>query len=196
MFKDLSNTKATFSNLRWTEQAVDGAHYDECVFDHCVFNGSSFTHCQFVSCRFVGCDLSNLVVTASRFRDASFESTKLLGIDWTKADAMRDPHANTALRFTDCVLDLCNFFGLNLRSARFERCEAAEVTFTEADLRDALFRRTNLARARFHNSNLERADFREAMNYTIDPRANKVKGARFTLPEAVALLRGLDVIIE
>jgi Uncharacterized low-complexity proteins len=193
---DLSNTKRVIANVTWIAESVDGAEYDECVFDRCTFSGSSFTHCRFLSCRFVRCDLSNLTVTATRFRDARFESTKLIGVDWTKADAMAEPHTNTSLSFTDCVLDLSNFVGLNLRAATFERCHAIETDFAEADLRDAVFRRTDLSGARFHNSNLERADFRDALNYTIDPRANKMRGARFNLPEAVALLRGLDVVVE
>lgn len=196
MLWDLSNTKKVIADVTWMGESVDGAEFDECVFDHCTFSGSTFKHGRFLSCRFVRCDLSNLTVTATRFRDARFESTKLIGVDWTRADAMAEPHTNTSLSFTDCVLDLSNFVGLNLRAATFERCHAIETDFAEADLRDAVFRRTDLSGARFHNSNLERADFRDALNYTIDPRANKMRGARFNLPEAVALLRGLDVVVE
>jgi uncharacterized protein YjbI with pentapeptide repeats len=137
-----------------------------------------------------------MTVTSTRFRDVRFESTKILGVDWTKADSMDDPHANTSLFFLDCVLDLSSFFGLNLRSATIERCSAKETDFGEADLQGAVCRRTDFSGARFHGTNLEHADLREALNYAIDPRANKVKGARFSLPEAVALLRGLDIVID
>jgi len=191
-----NNAHKTFAGLKWIGERVDGAEVDECVFDHCLFGGSAFEHCRFTSCRFVSCDLSNIKVTTSRFRDTQFESTKLLGLDWTKAEGMTDPHANTALSFVDCVLDLSSFFGLNLHSATIERCSAKEADFGEADLQEAICRRTDFAGARFHGTNLERADFRDALNYVIDPRANRVKGARFSLPEAVALLRGLDIVIE
>ena len=99
----------------------------------------------------------------------------------------------------DPLSDSCaisSFFGLNLRSATIERCSAKETDFGEADLQGAVCRRTDFSGARFHGTNLERADLREAVNYAIDPRANKVKGARFSLPEAVALLRGLDIVID
>jgi fluoroquinolone resistance protein len=186
----------TFTALKLIDERVDGAEFDECVLDHCILSGSEFNHCRFASCRFTACDLSNIKLTSTRFRGIRFETTKILGVDWTKTDAMNDPHANTALSFTDCVLDLSSFFGLNLRGATIERCIAKEADFGEADLRDAVCRRTDFSGARFHGTNLEGADFREALGYVIDARSNKVKGARFSLPEAVSLLRGLDIVID
>ena len=142
------------------------------------------------------CDLSNAKIPNTRFRDVRFESTKLLGVDWTKADGMADPHAKTALAFVACVLDLASFAGANLRDATFEDCRAKETDFTEADLRGSTWAGSSLTDTRFHNTNLERADLSRASGYEIDPRANRLKGARFALPDAVALLRGLDVVIE
>lgn len=192
----VSHVSETFRAFRLEAEQLEGAEFDQCFFDRCVFSRSVFAHCRFTSCRFVGCDLSNIGVPSSRFRDVRFEATKLLGVDWTKADAMADAHAPTSLSFVECVMDLSSFFGLNLRGAVMQRCSAKEVDLSEADLRGAICRGTNFAGAKFHATNLERADLREASSYTIDPRANRVKAARFSLPEAVALLQGLDVVIE
>lgn len=191
-----SHAQRTFSGRTWSGQSLDRAEFDECVFERCDFSAATLDHCRFTSCRFVHCDASNAKMRSSRFRGVRFESTKLLGVDWTKADGMADPHARTALAFVDCVLDLSSFFGVNLQGAVIEKCSAKETDFTEADMRDASCAGTNLADARFHNTNLEGADLRRASNYTIDPRANKLKGARFSLPDAAALLRGLDIVIE
>ena len=191
-----SHAGETFRALRQENGRFNSSEFDQCVFDRCVFSRSVFAHCRFTSCRFIGCDLSNIGVPSSRFRDVRFEATKLLGVDWTKANAMAEAHGPTSLSFVDCVVDLSSFFGLNLRGAVMERCSAKEVDLSEADLRDAVCRGTDFTGAKFHATNLERADLREAMNYAIDPRANRVKGARFSLPEAVALLRGLDIVIE
>ncbi len=196
MLDGLSHEGRTFRALRWEDSRVAGTEFDRCVFDRCVLSRSVLTHCRFTSCRFVGCDLSNVSVPSSRLRDVRFETTKLLGVDWTKADAMADAHAPTSLSFVECVLDLSSFFGLNLRGAVMERCSAKEVDLAEADLRDAVCRGTDFAGAKFHATNLEHADLREALNYAIDPRVNKVRGASFSLPEAAALLRGLDIVIE
>lgn len=102
----------------------------------------------------------------------------------------------TGLALSRCPLRVNEAPGLNLRGATLEACSAKEADFAEADLRDALCPRTDFAGAKFHGTNMERADMREALNYVIDPRVNKVKGARFSLPEAVALLRGLDIVVE
>src|SRR6266508_2070879 len=104
--------------------------------------------------------------------------------------------ASRARASVTCASSLPSFFGLNLRGAVMERCSAKEVDLAEADLRDAVCRGTDFAGAKFHGTNLERVDLRDALNYAIDPRVNKVKGARFSLPEAAALLRGFDIVIE
>ncbi len=196
MLKGPLHTDETFTGARWVDERIEGLEFDSCVFERCVLHGSTFAHCRFGSCRFIGCDLSNAKVPSTRFRDVEFRSTKLIGIDWTKADGMSDRAAMASTTFTECVLDLSSFYGLNLRGTTMERCSAKEIDLTEADLRDAVCRGTDFAGARFHGTDLENADLSGALNYAIDPRVNKVKRARFTLPEAAALLRGLDVIIE
>jgi uncharacterized protein YjbI with pentapeptide repeats len=191
-----SHVHETFVGRSWAAERVDQAEFDECVFEGSDLSAATLAHCRFTSCRFVRCDLSNAKIPNTRLRDVRFESTKLLGVDWTKADGMADPHAKTGLAFVGCVLDLASFAGVNLRGATIEDCRAKETDFTEADLRDSTWDDSNLTGARFHNTNLERADLRRASSYEIDPRANRLKGARFALPDAVALLRGLDVVIE
>jgi fluoroquinolone resistance protein len=51
----------------------------------------------------------------------------------------------------------------------------------------------------FSGKNLEGRVFASctlAVRYNIDPQTNKIKKAKFSLPEAIGLLRGFDVIIE
>ncbi|MBS0627616.1 MAG: pentapeptide repeat-containing protein, partial [Verrucomicrobia bacterium] len=55
------------------------------------------------------------------------------------------------------------------------------------------FKDTDLLGTIFHNSDLSKADFSGSENYEIDVRLNKVKKARFSLPEALGLLRGFDI---
>jgi hypothetical protein len=40
------------------------------------------------------------------------------------------------------------------------------------------------------------ADFREAFNYDIDFKFNKLAKAKFSIPEALSLLNSLDIILE
>jgi fluoroquinolone resistance protein len=101
-----------------------------------------------------------------------------------------------SIKFHNTVLDYSGFFGLKLHKWEFVECIAHEVDFTEADLTDAKCMETDFAHSRFLHANLTRADFSQARNYAIDPTSATVKGAIFTLPEAISLLTGLGVVID
>ena len=49
---------------------------------------------------------------------------------------------------------------------------------------------------RKHNANLEKANFKGAFNYYIDPLKNRLKNARFSYPEVLALLIPFGIKIE
>ncbi|MGK5082194.1 pentapeptide repeat-containing protein [Bdellovibrionota bacterium FG-1] len=68
--------------------------------------------------------------------------------------------------------------------------------FSGTDLSECDFQKSDLFNARFQNTTLLKADFRGAHSYLIDPISNKVRGARFSLPEAQGLLVGLGIRIE
>ena len=74
-----------------------------------------------------------------------------------------------------------------------QKCQAHDVDFREADLSKASFSFSDLANSMFVNSNLTTADFSYAYNYSIDIKTNKIAKAKFMLPEANALLHGLDI---
>ncbi len=78
-----------------------------------------------------------------------------------------------------------SFFSSTLRE-----CNFADTCLIEAD-----FKNTDLSLTTFHNCDLSKANFSGSKNYTIDIRANKVKKAKFSLPEAIALLLGFEIEI-
>jgi fluoroquinolone resistance protein len=53
-----------------------------------------------------------------------------------------------------------------------------------------------LTGASFTKSDLSKADFRTAKDYFIDPSFTKIKGAKFALPEALALLTALGAEVD
>jgi fluoroquinolone resistance protein len=101
-----------------------------------------------------------------------------------------------SLEFEGCNVSYSNFFGLPVTRIALKDCVAREVEFGEADLSEAVFTGTDFQGAVFLHTNLTRAEFSGARNYAIDPTANTIKGAVFTLPEAVSLLRGFDIVIR
>jgi len=78
----------------------------------------------------------------------------------------------------------------------FTESTLKECHFTNSLLSEANFVRCNLVGTIFHNCDLTQADFSYAVSYAIDPRTNKLKGAKFTLPEAINLLQGFEIILE
>jgi fluoroquinolone resistance protein len=114
-----------------------------------------------------------------------------MGIDFTVCDP-------TLLRmsFEKCLLSGCNFTEMELKVAKFVECIVKQCHFVQCNLEKSNFHKANLAGSTFHHANLGKADFREAINYTIHPLHNDLKGAKFSQPEALSLLNGLEISIE
>jgi fluoroquinolone resistance protein len=94
------------------------------------------------------------------------------------------------------VLSYANFSGLDLRKSSLKDCVAREADFAETDLEGADLRGTDFTGARFTKTNLVKADLRHARSYAIRPGDNKIRKAKFSLPEATLLLYGLDIELE
>lgn len=185
-----------FSGLDLGAEVLSEVVFSGCRFERCSFSGGEWYRCALLDCGFDECDLSNLKVPGSRFVDVAFRRCKLLGVDWTLAGDRTASKLPLSFSFEDCVVSLCGFFGLSLKNSRLLRCTAIEADFAETDLSGCDCRETDFAKARFLHTNLSKADFSGARNYQIDPTANTVKRARFTLPEAVALLQAFDLRIS
>lgn len=82
-----------------------------------------------------------------------------------------------------------------IRENKFEQCIFDETDFAESDVSECNFRGSDFKGARFVDTNLQKADFQHAINYQIDPLTNKLKGAKFSLPEAIGMLTGLGIVI-
>lgn len=172
-------------------QIVDNEFY-ECTFSNSSFRETAFRSCRFHDCTFRDCDLSLVKVAGSSFRNTRFERCKVIGVDWTVA-AWPDFLADSPISFDDCVIDYSTFIGLSLRKIGFQGCSAKDVEFSEADLSGADFRDAVLSKSRFRQTNLTEANFAGASEYSIDVTLNNVTKATFSLPEAMSLLRSLDI---
>ncbi len=178
---------------------AQGGHLDGATFVGCTFEGArvrevSVHDCRFLACSFSQCDLSMVDVQGSVFRDASFDGCNLTGVNWARAvQTLHDP---LEVDFRDCVLDFGVFRGCVLEGRRLSHCVAHECDFRRANLVEAVCRGTDFAGSNFDGADLRGADLRHARNYAIDVRHTLVKGARFTLPDATALLQGLEIEVE
>jgi uncharacterized protein YjbI with pentapeptide repeats len=73
-----------------------------------------------------------------------------------------------------------------MQSVDFTKCNLSAAVFDDCDLHNAIIT----------NSNLEKADFRRAINFSIDPEKNNLKGALFSLHTVEGLLSKYNIKIE
>jgi fluoroquinolone resistance protein len=179
-----------FTALVLSGEDVESIRFEECTFDECRFVDFKFEKCLFIDCDFKGSVLSAIDPIGSRFLRPGFSQCKVIGFDWAKTTKLQD------LSFTECQIDYSNFSSLQLPRVRMVRCSAKEVRFNETSAVDGVFTETDFQGSTFFKSDLSRSDFRRAKNYSIDLNNNVIKGARFSLPEALSLLYGLDIVIE
>lgn len=185
-------SEEVFRDTALEGSVLSGSEFEECRFVGCSLSESEIRACRFAECTFEQCDLGLIRLPRSVFSACRFEDSKIIGVNWTEA-AWPETRLWVAVGFERCVMNHSTFLGLNLREMRVVDCTAHDVDFREADLTKVNFSGTDLSGSLFTNTDLTGADLRSARAYRIDPRENTLTGARFSLPEAISLLDGLDI---
>lgn len=188
---DNYHEKKEFTDIKLENTEIYDYTFDSCVFKNCSFNKVQFTNASFSSCEFYNCELVLCKQDGTTFDDVFFKSCRLTGINFTDcAEFGFNPN------FSDCLLDSCVFYDNTL-----SRCRITESTLRNTDFSNCRLKETDFSQTRFQNCSflgciMDKADFRSASGYSIDPSANKVKGALFSLPEAASFLKYLGVTVE
>lgn len=125
-----------------------------------------------------------------RFQDIKFIDCKIIGAEFFKCEK-----TFFSASFKNCLMQYCNFSDLNMKNSTFNGSKLKDSYFTNTLLNGANFNDVDLEGTIFHNCDLRKADFSSATQYDIDPQANKIKKAKFSLPDAIGLLRGFDITI-
>ena len=185
-------TDQVFDTLQLDSIQIDSSEFFDCVFKECSFVETVLDKCRFINCRFQDCDLSLVQVPENSFSGTIFEDSKCIGINWAQA-AWPVSSLGKPIRFEKCALNHSTFIGLSLVGIQIQDCIAVDVDFREADLSQSDFTGTDLSDSLFNHTNLSEADLSQARNYQIDPANNELKGARFSLPEAMSLLYNMDI---
>lgn len=178
-----------FKNLVCDNTKLLNKTFDECSFDNCNFSETSFKNCKFRHCQFTNCNLSLIDIKNSSWLNVVFNECKIIGVNWTYA-LISD---TWPLKFNQCNISQSNFLGLNLNSMSIIDCMAQEVDFRECNLSTAILTGSNLQNSLFASTNLSEANFINATNYSINLTQNKLTGAKFSLPEAFSLLKGIGI---
>lgn len=183
-----------FNRTHLQKQKIENKTFENCQFQDCDFTESLFHSCKFIDCTFKSSNLSNIKLNYSAFNDVTFDQCKLIGVNWTEAKwpniALTSP-----IKFYQCDLSHSSFYELKLTELVLQRSKAKQVDFRVADLSHSDFTQTDLEGSLFMHTNLSHADFTDAFNYAISPIDNKIKKAKFSLPDAMNLLQAFDIEI-
>ena len=180
-----------FSDQNLVSEGFEVGEYEACIFERCIFIGLDLGSTSFEECEFIDCDLSNVKVSNTAFRDVRFNKCKMLGIHFEAAN----PFLFT-LQFTACQLSVSSFYQCVLKQTHFKDCLLKDVDFVEADLTKARFINCDLDGALFDQSILVKSDFSSAINYTINPEKNRLKGAVFSRTGLEGLLGNYGIVVK
>lgn len=180
----------TFSSLDLNGKSLKKSQFEEVFFENCHFIESDWQQAQFTDCRFRNCNLSLVNLKGCRLQQVIFEECKIVGLDFCKCEKFLH------VTFRKSILHTCNFTDMKLKGTSFAGSNIREGYFSNTDLSECNFTETDLLGTLFHQCNLTKCDFRQAVNYAIDLRANNGSKAKFSLPEAVNLLKSFDITIE
>jgi uncharacterized protein YjbI with pentapeptide repeats len=133
-------------------------------------------------------------VPGSSFRETTFKKSAVVGVNWVEASWSKSGLLES-VGFIECEVSHSIFMGLELKKMVLTKCVAKDADFAEANLTQANFTHTDFAESRFLHTDLTEADFTNARNYAIDVAINTVKKAKFSLPEAVNLLRCMNIVL-
>src|SRR5258707_7426057 len=188
------NADQTFKRINYQNKIVGRRSFDHCTFSHCSFQETVFQNCKFRNCTFLDCDLRLMHVTGSTFRDTVFKSSAVTGVNWVEGSWSKTGLLES-IGVIDSEISHSTFLGLELRKMVIPECVAKNADFAEANLTEADCTYTDFTESRFLRTELSGTDFTHARNYAIDVSLNTVKQAKFSLPEAVNLLRCMNIIL-
>lgn len=182
-----------FEEEKFTE--IDGdlfenSEFIDCTFEKLDLTNVSLKNTKILESQFKHCNLSGVSLLNATISDCKFSECKLTGVNWSNSKRLN------ALNFSDCLMHYNVFQEVDLQNAIFKKADLKESDFSNSRLMDANFEEANLLGAIFNGSDLRKADLRGAKNYLIDPKYTLVKGAKFSLPEALSFLKSLEINVE
>jgi len=189
--QEVSLYNETLDKKDYTHTPLPKGEYENCTFSNCDFSGSSLAGSKFIECIFNSCNLSLARLNKTIVRDVQFKDCKMLGLRFDTCGGL-----SLLFSFDNCQLNHSSFYNTKVAQTVFKNCRLNEVDFTSANLSDAVFDNCNLLSATFDSTILERADFRTAYNYIINPQANNIRKASFSLSGVPGLLHEFDIEIE
>lgn len=179
-----------FNKVDFAVTQFDKGEYEYCKFSHCNFSDANFSENKFLECEFDSCNLSMTKLGMTVFIDTSFYNCKMTGLNFEHCSDF-----GFSIFCSNCILDYSIFYKKLLKNCSFKNCSFIESDFTEANLTALHFDKCDFSNAKFENTIMERCDFSTSFNYILNPEANRIKKARFSLAGIPGLLTKYEIDI-
>lgn len=186
LFCDLEVKSKDYSTLKSPE-----GEYENCVFRNCIFSETNLSKMAFSECIFEACNFSNAHLAGTTFQEVIFRDSKLIGLNFDQCSPFL-----LSFTFENCQLNFSSFFKLKLKNTIFRDCQLQQTDFSNANLSSAQFINCDLSGSIFLNTRLEKTDFSTSQNFSIDPEANFLAGAKFSTQNVQGLLNKYKIVIE
>ena len=194
-FEDQTYENQSFEGLNLSQERLRNLSFIDCSFKGCVFEECVLEACSLQECSFEDCRFVNLKSEGSQLKYLSFSKCHLLGVQWQDFQST-GLIASPLHAVKDCMLRYNGFIGMNFKKFSFAGNLIADSIFENCRLDESSFKHCDLQNTQFLKCDLKKADFRQATGYNIDIMGSKLSGAKFSLPEAVRLLRDLNISLE
>ncbi|MCC8166074.1 MAG: pentapeptide repeat-containing protein [Planctomycetes bacterium] len=171
------------------------ATYVECRFENCHFDTMALVDVVLTNCVFSDCVFRNVDVSGLRLQNTVFHTVACIGIDWSEVG-----HTGKLFplfkEISGCTLKFNSFYKTKLSKTPIVGSALLDCAFIGCDLTGCVFRESDFLNTNFQDCDLSNADFRQARNYRINTASNRLRKARFSVPEVFGLLDNLDIVIE
>lgn len=184
-----------FQNLKLEDEIFEGYEFIDCEFHNCVITESKFINCYFSNCQFFNCNMMLLTTEHTEVKFGEFIKCIMVGINWDLL-LPSGRFAEPIRKLENCTLRYNHFSEMAFNKFDFSGSDFSNSTFEECTMKECNFENSRLENTEYYNCDLRKADFRDATGYQIDILSCKLKGAKFSFPEAIQLLKVLEIKVE
>jgi len=192
--RETDYTEQIFKDLNLSHKEFVSKEFDDCTFEKCDFSETIFKKCRFLNCTFAHCDLSLIKIKYSSFVNTVFKHSKIIGVNWSEA-LYKEKDLYSPVKFLNCIISHSTFIGLKMQKIHIKECVAKDVDFRDSDLSGSDMSHSDFTDSIFIRTVLKGANFTGSTGYNINATLNDIRKAKFSLPEAISLLYGLDIIL-
>jgi len=122
--------------------------------------------------------------------DVLFDGCKLIGANFETINQVL-----MKMKFSNCNMSICNFYGVKLDHTIIDRCNLNEADFSNSDLSGIQMINSSLELAKFDQTILRGSNLEGSAPLSIDIRSNDLTGAKLSRHCIQDLLSHLNLSI-